>query len=203
MKYSFFVSALLDAFLCASSYAAPNARRTDQSDGSPSRQAPTQSSEAVTVAIPGPLRSFLRMAGISQKATPEEVLPLLARNVYLRGYEGPHHSNQTEFLVLLIRYVRQAKELAALAGPQGVLHVSNCVEAKPLLKVLGYRPQPDCGQSIASLLTDDPERAFITIDSGFPLLELEGSLKEGKPFNYTFASSYLPALLAEKDWRQR
>jgi hypothetical protein len=203
MKYSFFVSALLAGFLCASSYAAPNARRTDQSDGSPSRQAPTQSSEAVTVAIPGPLRSFLRMAGISQKATPEEVLPLLARNVYLRGYEGPHHSNQTEFLVLLIRYVRQAKELAALAGPQGVLHISNCVEAKPLLKVLGYRPQPDCGQSNASLLTEDPERAFITIDSGFPLFELEASLREGKPFNYNFASSYLPALLAENDWRQK
>ncbi|MGA9554427.1 MAG: hypothetical protein WBR30_19435, partial [Candidatus Sulfotelmatobacter sp.] len=27
--------------------------------------------------IPGPLRSFLRMAGISQKVAPEEVLPLL------------------------------------------------------------------------------------------------------------------------------
>jgi len=203
MKYSFFVSALLAAFLCAASYAAPNARRAAQSDGSPSRQASAQSAEAVTVAIPGPLRSFLRMAGISQKITPEEVLPLLARNVFLRGYEGPHHSNQTEFLVLLIRYVRQARELGALAGPQGVLRVSDCVEAKPLLKVLGYRPQPDCGQSNASLLTDDPERAFITIDSGFPLLELEASLREGKPFNYTFASSYVPSLLAEKDWRQK
>jgi hypothetical protein len=176
MKYSFFVSALLTAFLSASSYAAPNARRAAQSDGSPSRQAPAQSADAITVGIPGPLRSFLRMAGISQKIASEEVLPLLARNVYLHGYEGPRHRNQTEFLVLLIRYVRQARELAALAGPQGVLHVSNCVEAKPLLKVLGYRPQPDCGQSNASLLTDDPERAFITIDSGFPLLELETSL---------------------------
>ena len=76
MKYSFFVSALLAAFLCASSYAAPNARRAAQSDGSPSRQAPAQSAEAVTVAIPGPLRSFLRMAGISQKTASEEVLPL-------------------------------------------------------------------------------------------------------------------------------
>src|ERR1700721_805871 len=112
--------------------------------------------------IAGPVRSFLRMAGISQKVTPEEVLPLLSRNVFLRGYEGPHHSKQTEFLVLLIRYVRQARELAILAGPQGVLHVSDCVEAKPLLKVLGYRPRPDCGQSNSSLLTEDPERAFIT-----------------------------------------
>src|ERR1700722_15804537 len=203
MRYSFFVSALLAAFLCASSYAAPNTWHPAQSDDPPSRQAPAQSAEAVTVTIPGPLRSFLRMAGISQKITPEEVLPLLARNVFLRGYEGPHHSNQTEFLVLLIRYVRQARELATLAGPQSVLHVSNCVEAKPLLKVLGYRPQPDCGQTNASLLTDDPERAFITIDSGFPLLALEESLQQGKLFNYTYGSSYLPALLAEKDWRQK
>ena len=146
MKYSFFVSAILAAFSCSSSYAAPNTWHPAQSDDPPSRQEPAQSAEAVTVTIPGPLRSFLRMAGISQKIRPEEVLPLLARNVFLRGYEGPHHSNQTEFLVLLIRYVRQAKEVAALAGPQGVLHVSNCGEAKPLLKVLGYRPQPDCCQ---------------------------------------------------------
>src|SRR5437016_2547653 len=34
--------------------------------------------------IPGPLRSFLRMAGISQKVAPEEVLPLLGRNVYMQ-----------------------------------------------------------------------------------------------------------------------
>ena len=32
------------------------------------------SPESPTVAIPGPLRSFLRMAGISQKVTPEEVM---------------------------------------------------------------------------------------------------------------------------------
>jgi len=202
MKRSFIICALLAAFLCATSYSAPNARAA-QSDVSPSRQAPEQSAEAVTAAVPGPLRSFLRMAGISQKIAPEEVLPLLARNVFLHGYDGPHHNHQTEFLVLLIRYVRQARELAALAGPQGVLRVSNCDEAKPLLKVLGYRPRPDCGPTDASLLTDDPERAFITIDSGFPLLELEASLREGKSFNSAFASSYLPALLAEKDWRQK
>src|SRR5580693_9509514 len=38
--------------------------------------------------IPGPLRSFLRMAGISQKVSPDEVLPLLARNVVISGYAG-------------------------------------------------------------------------------------------------------------------
>jgi hypothetical protein len=143
------------------------------------------------------------MAGISQKVAPEEVVPLLARNIFLHGYEGSHRSHQTEFLVLLIRYVRQARELAALAGPQGVIHVSNCDEAKPLLKVLGYRPRPGCGQSNAFLLTDEPQRAFLTIDSGFPLHELEASLREGKPFDYAFVNSRVSALLTENDWRQK
>ena len=38
--------------------------------------------------IPGPRRSFLRMAGISQKVAPEEVLPLLSRNVFTQGFRG-------------------------------------------------------------------------------------------------------------------
>jgi len=59
--------------------------------------------------IPGPLRSFLRMAGISQKIAPEEVLPLLGRNVFMEGYES---SKKTEFLLLLSRYVVQARELS-------------------------------------------------------------------------------------------
>src|SRR5450756_520468 len=50
--------------------------------------------------IPGPLRSFLRMAGISQKASPEDVFPLLARNIYLHGYQ---ENRPTEFLLLIDR----------------------------------------------------------------------------------------------------
>jgi len=57
------------------------------------------------VSIPGPLRSFMRMAGISQEATPEEMLPLLARNVSLHGYQV---GTETEYLVLLRRYVQFA-----------------------------------------------------------------------------------------------
>ena len=41
-----------------------------------------------TATIPGPLRSFLRMAGISQKVSPDDVLPLLARNVFMEGYRA-------------------------------------------------------------------------------------------------------------------
>src|SRR5271169_5031399 len=131
--------------------------------------------------IPGPLRSFLRMAGISQKITPEEVLPLLSRNVYIQGYEGTNRP--TEFLVLLRRYVVQARELADLAAAHDMnIRVSNCDEAKPLLRILGYRIRGNCGEPGASLLTEDPERAFLAIDSGFPLPELEQTIQGGKPF---------------------
>ena len=148
--------------------------------------------------IPGPLRSFLRMAGISQKIAPEEVLPLLSRNVFARGYEDS--KRQTEFLILLSRYVVQARELTALAEPEGVLRASNCEDVKPLLRILGYRTRQDCGAPETSLQTADPERAFLTIDSGFPLPELEQALQGGKPFAYPYTASPVPVLFAAGDW---
>jgi hypothetical protein len=149
--------------------------------------------------IPGPLRSFLRMAGISQKIAPEEVLPLLSRNVFMQGYEGS--SRQTEFLVLLSRYIVQARELTALAANGGMtIRVSNCEDAKPLLRILGYRARPNCGQPDTSLQTADAERAFLTIDSGFPLPELEQALQGGKPFEYSFSPSPVPVLFTPGDW---
>jgi hypothetical protein len=149
--------------------------------------------------IPGPQRSFLRMAGISQKIAPEEVLPLLSRNVFVEGYEGS--TRPTEFLVLLRRYVVQARELAALAARNDmVIRVSNCDDAKSLLSILGYRPRPNCGTPGATLQTEDPERAFLAIDSGFPLADLEQSLQNGKPFEYAYSSSPVPVSFAESDW---
>jgi len=158
-------------------------------------------SEAATVVIPGPLRSFLRMAGISQKESPEEVVPLLAHNVFSQGYEGYQDKGRpTEFLILLNRYVHQARELAVLAGPEQMIRVSNCDEARPLLHILGYRFRQTCGHSGASLVTADPERAFLTIDSGFPLPELEETLQGGKAFTYAFPSSHVPVLFSASDW---
>ncbi len=67
------------------------ARSAAPAASSPSDPQGGQTSEVVMprsssdVVIPGPLRSFLRMAGISQKVSPEEVLPLLARNVFAQG----------------------------------------------------------------------------------------------------------------------
>src|SRR6266550_382093 len=171
--------------------------------GSSSAAAP-QSSPAnsdpsgVQVVIPGPLRSFLRMAGISQKIPPEDVLPLLGRNVFAQGYEGS--SRPTEFLILLSRYVQQARELTSLAAPDATIHVANCDQAGPLLRVLGYRLRSECGKSTTTLETADPERAFLTIDSGFPLPELERTLQGGNPFAYPFTASPVPLLFAETDW---
>ncbi len=150
------------------------------------------------ISIPGPLRSFLRMAGISQKISEADVMPLLARNVYMQGYEGGNRA--TEFLVLLNRYVQQARELEALASKAGVIRVSNCQEVGPLLHVLGYRFREECGRNDASLETADAERAFVTIDSGFPLATLEQSLQMGKPFDYPYPATRVPVIFSDAEW---
>ena len=193
------VAATLSAGWCLG----PGARGATPSH-SLSEHAEVGSPESANVDIPGPLRSFLRMAGISQKVSPEEVIPMLARNVFVLGYEGPgSKGHPSEFLILLTRYVQQARELAALAGPNGVLHASTCDEAKPLLKILGYRTRPDCGQRSTYLETADAQRAFLTIDSGFPLPDLEKSLQEGGTFTYPFSTSRVPAPPVEIDWAKK
>jgi hypothetical protein len=157
---------------------------------------PDSSAPAEEVSIPGPLRSFLRMAAISQKIAPEEVLPLLARNVVMSGYEN---GRPTEFLILLNWYMDQARELEALAGKGEVIRISNCDDANKLLVILGYRLQKSCGPDEA-LETADANRAFLTIDSGFPLAELEQALREGKPFETPYASARVPVLYKSADW---
>ena len=142
------------------------------------------------------------MAGVSQKVPPDEVLPLVAYNVYTRGYEGwSNNHRRMEFLVLVIRYVRQARELTALAGADEVLRVSNCEEGKQLLRILGYRLRGVCGDPHASAVTADPERAFLTIDSGFPLLDLEEALQANHPFAYPYAATRVPVLFSAADWK--
>jgi hypothetical protein len=50
------------------------------------------------------------------------------------------------------------------------------------------------------LQTADSERAFLTIDSGFPLPELEETLQGGKAFEYPYAGSPVPVLFAAGEW---
>lgn len=149
------------------------------------------------IVIPGPLRSFLRMAGISQKIPADDVLPLLARNVYMEGYS---RGKPTEFLILLDRYVQQARELQVLAGTSGTIHVNGCEDVGTLIQILGYRLSGNCQQKGMTLATSNPDRAFLTIDSGFPLITLEESLQKGVPFNYSYPSTRVPVLLKEADW---
>jgi len=200
-KSLFRLTCILGITLSLGSCLAPTAHCTVPSNSFPSDDAKAGSPESANLTIPGPLRSFLRMAGISQKVLPEEVMPLLARNVFILGYQGQFPKGRpSEFLILLTRYVQQARELAAMAGPDGVIHVSTCDEAKPLLKILGYRTRADCGQRSTFLETADPQRAFLTIDSGFPLPDLEKSLQEGRAFTYSFSMSYVPAPPVGMDW---
>lgn len=196
MKSPLIFPALLGVSLCSGLWLIPNPGVAAEP---PSDGKAVAGSENMEV-IPGPLRSFLRMAGISQKVSADQVMPLVAHNVFMLGYEGSEHKGRrTEFLVLLMRYVDQARELQALAGKDGVLRAANCGEAEPLLKILGYRARPDCGKPGSYLQTADAQRAFLTIDSGFPLPDLEKDLQQGQPFTYAYSDTRVPVLVLERD----
>ena len=190
--------AIATASLCAflALYDSPRcAAQTTNSKSSPTSLAAAPTSPP-DVSIPGPLRSFLRMAGVSQKVTPDEVLAKVARNVAVLGYR---ESKPSEYLVLLRRYIQQARELAVLAGSSGNIRVTGCDQAKPLLDVIGYRLRDTCGPN-AIVETADADRAFLTIDSGFPLANLEEALQRGTPFVYPYPMSLVPALFTPEDW---
>ena len=108
---------------------------------------PSPPSPPGTVTIPGPLNSFLRMAAVSRVLPPEDVLPLLSHQIVLDGYGG-RSSSPTEYLKLVKEYVGQARELQALAGPDGVIRVNNCDNVEQLLNVIGYRHRGACGRTL-------------------------------------------------------
>src|ERR1035438_4284192 len=85
---------------------------------------------AGTAEIPGPLRSFSRMAALAPDADPADILPALARNVVTNGYQASHNNEaleQTEFLKLVHRYLSQARELEKLSGETRIIKIDNCV----------------------------------------------------------------------------
>jgi hypothetical protein len=194
-----FSAAILVSLLCAAT-AVVRGQGSANSSSSPVPAAQSKRPDPSLqdqVVIPGPLRSFLRMAGISQMISPEAVLPAVARNVQVLGYQ---QGRVTEYLLLLERYVHQARELQAMAGPASEIRVARCEDAEPLLQVLGYRLHGACGQKDASLMTNNPEIAFLTIDSGFPLTRLEQALVTNTPFVYPYRPSPVPALFRQSDW---
>lgn len=191
------LSIICCCFAVAAWSKSPAAGSSDRSAPPPADAAPSAELE---ITIPGPLSSFLRMAAISQKVPPARVLPLLARNVAMEGYGWyGKKARPTEYLNLLRGYLKHARALAALAGPGGAIRVTSCDGAAPLLKVLGYRLRNTCGPQ-SYLQTSDPKQAFLTIDSGFPLTELERSLRDGKPFVYSYSTSQVPVLFDSAAW---
>jgi hypothetical protein len=181
----------------SSASSASSAKQSDETSQTSAAASPqSTTSTPGTATVPGPLRSFLRLAAISQKVSPSEVMPLLARNVSVQGYQD---GRPTEYLILVRRYMDQARELAVLAGSEGVIHVNTCNEGKPLLAILGYRLRDACGPK-SSVETSDPDRAFLTIDSGFPLADLEETIRGGRHFSYPYTSSQVPVLFAPTDW---
>jgi hypothetical protein len=159
------------------------------------------SAQAGEVTIPGPLTAFMRIAAISRKISPEEALPFLARNIVVDGYHNANDKNRkpTQFLKLLQGYLAQARELQALADSQGWIRVSGCGDADALLRVIGYRLRGTCGLD-AAVETAEPQRAFLTVDSAFPLVELEEALLKGRPFEHHFDVATVPVLFTQKDW---
>lgn len=156
------------------------------------------------IEIPGPLRPFQRMAAISSDLQVYEVLPALARNIITNGYQASHSNEaleQTEYLKLVTRYLSQARELATLAGDDRVIDIATCesVEAGQLLKILGYRLRAGCGDE-AVLETVNASRAFLTIDSGFPLAELEDAFRKSQPFRHDFQPTKVPVQFGAEYW---
>ncbi len=157
-----------------------------------------------TIAIPGPLRSFSRMAALAPESSLDDVLPSLARNVVTNGYQAAGSNNvleQTEYLKLVVRYLAQARELEKLADSSGVIKVETCdsTQTGELLRVLGYRMRGGCGSEVV-LETVNASRAFLTIDSGFPLAELEQNLRTNRPFAYDFKPTQVPLLYTQDYW---
>src|SRR5207245_5826358 len=126
---------------------------------------PPDSASWPTADIPGPLRSFARMAAVSPDSRGEDVLPALARNVVTNGFQASHNNEsleQTEYLKLVHRYLSQARELDKLAGDRKIIQVDNCdsPNGAELLRILGFRMRGGCGSEVV-LETVNASRAFL------------------------------------------
>jgi hypothetical protein len=160
--------------------------------------------EGPYIEIPGPFESFARMAAVSQEIPPGELLAALARNVVTNGYQassGNEALEPTEYMKLLVRYISQARELERFAGAEKVIRVESCEspQAGELLRILGYRMRGACGSEVV-LETVNATRAFLTIDSGFPVAELEQALRTNRPFVYDFKPTRVPILYGADYW---
>ena len=157
-----------------------------------------------TAMLPGPLRSFARMAAIPSDVNPQEILPSLARNVVTNGYQASRANEElepTEYLKLVHRYLSQARELDRLAGDKKVIEVPTCdsPNGAELLRILGFRMRGGCGSAVV-LETVNERRAFLSTDSGFPINELEQALRTNRPFTYDYHPTPVPVMFGPAYW---
>jgi hypothetical protein len=102
--------------------------------------------------------------------------------------------------VLVNRYIHLARELQSIADAKGEIHTTGCKDAGRLIDILGYRLRATCGDRKTALVTANAERAFLTIDSGFPLTALEQSLQKDEPFTYSFPATSVPMFFTRSEW---
>src|SRR5579885_2546026 len=157
------------------------------------------------IEIPGPLHSFARIAALSPDLPAQDLLGALARNVVTNGYQAGNSNealDQTEYLKLVVRYLSQARELERLSGDSKIIKIETCdsTQTGDLLRVLGYRMRGGCGSDLV-LETVNASRAFLTIDSGFPLAELEQSLRVNRPFTLDYHATRIPLLYTLDYWQ--
>lgn len=158
-----------------------------------------------TIEIPGPLAAFARMTAITPELAPEQIVSALARNIVISGFRssGPEGGMvETEYLRLVFRYLEQARDLERLAGASRMLEIPSCEtrETGELLKILGYRMRGGCGGEVV-LETVNPTKAFVTVDSGFPLADLEEALRTNRPFRYDMTPTTVPILFSADYWQ--
>ena len=156
------------------------------------------------VDVPGTLNSFQRMAALSTDMAIGEILPSLGRTIFTGGYHaarGTGALEPTEYLKLLKQYLTQARELATFAGSDYSIEIPECesAETAQVLKIIGYRLRGECGPA-AVLETVNPSRAFLAIDSAFPLADLELAFRRGEPFRMAFGPTRLPLLFGKEYW---
>lgn len=154
--------------------------------------------------IPGPLSAFARLVGVAPENPPETILQAIAHYVATRGYRlrasgGGMQPNES--VKLAVRYLTQARELERLTDSSGAIRIEACdsPETEELLRVLGFRIRGGCGGDLI-LQTMSPVRAFLTIDSGFPVADLEEALRTNRIFLYGFEASRVPMLYGREFW---
>ncbi|MBI5083097.1 MAG: hypothetical protein HZB13_00650 [Acidobacteria bacterium] len=143
-----------------------------------------------SVEIPGPMRSFARMAALSPDLPPGDALLALARNVVTNGYQAVSGSDSLE-----------PTEYLKFAGESKVIQLENCNSTRTgeLLKILGFRMRGGCGSDVV-LETVNATRAFLAMDSGFPLAELEQALRTNRPFTLDYKPTRVPVLYSSEYW---